>query len=76
MSLDYGVKFLNYDGSEYHTVNVAEGKSVKIPKGTPGLPHDEYYDYTFTGWDTQGLNLNSVGCNMTIVPKFKATLKK
>lgn len=72
----YQVKFLNYDGSEYHTVNVAEGKSVKIPKGTPGLPHDEYYNYTFTGWDTQGLNLNSVGCNMTIVPKFKATLKK
>lgn len=72
----YQVKFVNYDKTEYHTVNVAKGDSVKIPKGTPGLPSDEYYDYKFTGWNTDGLDLNNVQCNMTIVPKFSATLKK
>ena len=72
----YQVKFLNYDGSEFHSANVLEGDSVKIPKGTPGLPKDAYYDYTFTGWNFDGLDIKNVQYNMTITPKFKATLKK
>lgn len=72
----YQVKFVNYDGTEYYTVNVAQGDSVKIPKGTPGLPKDAYYDYTFTGWNTDGLDLKNVQCNMTIVPKFSYKLKQ
>lgn len=72
----YQVKFLNYDGSEFYSANVLEGDSVKIPKGTPGLPKDAYYDYTFTGWNLDGLDIKNVQYNMTITPKFKATLKK
>ncbi|MBQ7134286.1 MAG: class B sortase [Ruminococcus sp.] len=72
----YEVRFVNWDGSEYYTVNVTQGSSVSPPPGTPGLPSDDYYDYTFTGWQTDGLNLNNVQSSMTIHPDFKATLKK
>lgn len=72
----YQVKFVNWDGSEYYTVNVQEGGSVELPSGTPGLPSDAYYDYTFTGWQTDGFDLNNVQTSMTIYPDFKATLKK
>ncbi len=71
----YEVQFVNWDGTEYYTVNVAEGDSVSIPSGTPKLPSDDYYNYTFTGWQTDGLNLNNVTMSMTIYPDFKATLK-
>lgn len=72
----YEVKFVNWDGSEYYTVNVSQGSSVSLPSGTPGLPSDNYYDYTFTGWQTEGFDLNNVQTSMTIYPDFKATLKK
>lgn len=72
----YQVKFVNWDGSEYYTVNVQEGGSVELPSGTPGLPSDDYYDYTFTGWQTDGFDLNNVQTSMTIYPDFKATLKQ
>lgn len=72
----YQVRFVNHDGSEYKTYNVKHGKSVSLPSGTPQIPADnEYYDYEFTGWNTKGLNLNSVTTSMTITPNFKATPK-
>ncbi len=71
----YQVKFVNWDGSEYYTVSVAEGNSVEIPGGTPGLPSDDYFDYKFTGWQTSGLDLDSVHYSMTIYPDFTATEK-
>ncbi len=71
----YEVKFVNYDGSEYYTMSVAEGDSVTPPTGTPALPTDDYYDYTFTGWITDGLDLNNVQYSMTIYPNFTATPK-
>lgn len=71
----YEVKFVNYDGSEYYSVSVKEGDSVTPPSGTPGLPSDAYYNYTFTGWDIDGLDLDNVHYSMTIYPDFKATLK-
>ncbi len=71
----YEVKFVNWDGTEYYTVTAREGDSVTPPSGTPGLPSDQYYNYKFTGWDTDGLNLDSVQYSMTIYPKFKATKK-
>ncbi len=72
----FEVKFVNWDGSEYYTVNVSQGDSVSLPSGTPRLPSDAYYNYTFTGWQTDGLDLNNVQSSMTIHPDFKATLKK
>lgn len=71
----YEVKFVNHDGSEYYTLSVKEGDSVTPPGGTPTLPKDDYYDYTFTGWLTDGLDLNNVHYSMTIYPNFTATLK-
>ena len=71
----YQVKFVNWDGSEYYTVSVAEGNSVELPGGTPGLPSDDYYNYKFTGWQTSGLNLDNVTYSMTIYPDFKAIEK-
>ena len=72
----YEVKFVNYDGSEYYTVSVEEGSSVTPPAGTPVLPHDDYYDYKFTGWITDGLDLNNVQYSMTIYPNFTSTPKQ
>lgn len=72
----YEVRFVNWDGSEYQSQAVKEGDSVSLPSGTPTLPSDEYYDYTFTGWKTDGLDLNSVHYGMTIYPDFTATLKE
>jgi hypothetical protein len=72
----YEVKFVNYDGSEYYTVSVEEGQSVTPPSGTPVLPHDDYYDYKFTGWITDGLDLNNVQYSMTIYPNFTSTPKQ
>lgn len=65
------VKFLNYDGSVLSTQQVEYGKAAKPPKN-PARPSDEYYDYTFTGWQ---LDYSKVTCNMTIAPNFEATLK-
>lgn len=72
----YEVKFVNWDGTEYYSVSVREGDKVTPPSGTPKLPKDEYYDYKFTGWDTEGVNLKNVKYSMTIYPKYTATLKK
>lgn len=72
----YEVKFVNWDGTEYYTTSVKEGDPVSVPGGTPGLPSDAYYDYKFTGWKTDGLDLDSVHYSMTIYPDFSATLKK
>lgn len=72
----YEVKFVNWDGTEFHTESVKEGESVALPSGTPTLPSDEYYDYTFTGWQTSGLDLSNVHYSMTIYPDFTSKLKK
>ncbi len=72
----YEIKFVNWDGTEYYTRSVKEGDSVSVPSGTPGLPSDDYYNYTFTGWKIDGLDLKNVKYSMTIYPDFKATLKE
>lgn len=71
----YEVKFVNWDGTEYYTLSVREGDSVSVPSGTPGLPSDNYYNYSFTGWDIDNLDLDNVHYSMTIYPKFKSTPK-
>lgn len=65
------VTFINYDGSVISTQKVEYGKSAKPPKN-PKKPSDEYYDYTFTGWQ---LDYSKVTSNMTIAPNFSAQLK-
>lgn len=65
------VTFINYDGSVISTQKVEYGKSAKPPKN-PKKPSDEYYDYTFTGWQ---LDYSKVTTDMTIAPNFSAQLK-
>ena len=68
------VTFLNYDGSALSTQKVEYGKSAVVPKTVPKKPSDEYYTYTFEGWDTT-YDYTKVTANLSIAPKFKATLK-
>ena len=61
---------LPYDARD----KVEYGKSAVVPKTVPKKPSDEYYDYTFEGWDTT-YDYTKVTANLSIAPKFKATLK-
>ena len=74
----YPVIFHNCDGSQYAAYSVKEGDPVPIPSGTPQLPHDDYYIYTFTGWDLDidGVNINALNVGLDIYPKFDAKPKE
>lgn len=65
---------MNYDGSVLSKQKVEYGKSAVVPKTIPKKPSDEYYDYTFEGWDTT-YDYTKVTANLRVAPKFKATLK-
>ena len=65
------VKFINYDGSLISKQKVEYGKAAK-PPANPVKPSDQYYDYTFKGWQ---LDFKKVTANMTIAPNFEAKLK-
>ena len=56
------------------TQKVEYGKSAVVPKTVPKKPSDEYYTYTFEGWDTT-YDYTKVTANLSIAPKFKATLE-
>ena len=58
--------------------NVKEGDPVPVPDGTPGIPpDDEYYTYTFTGWnrDVDGVDFDHLNVGVELYPKFEATEK-
>lgn len=65
------VTFINYDGSEISTQQVEDGKAATAP-ADPVKPSDEYYDYTFKGWE---LDYSNVKYDMTIAPIFDWQLK-
>lgn len=66
------VTFVGYDGQTVISKQKVEyGKAAKTPKN-PKKPSDEYYNYTFDGWQ---LDYSHVTSNMIIAPNFKATLK-
>ena len=72
----YPVTYRNYDGSQYAAYNVKEGDPVPVPDGTPGIPpDDEYYTYTFTGWnrDVSGVDFDHLNVGVEIYPNFEAT---
>ena len=74
----YPVTYRNYDGSQYAAYNVKEGDPVPVPDGTPGIPpDDEYYTYTFTGWnrDVDGVDFDHLNVGVELYPKFEATEK-
>lgn len=65
------VTFINYDGSEISTQQVADGKAATAP-ADPVKQSDEYYDYIFKGWE---LEYDNVKYDMRIAPIFDAQLK-
>lgn len=65
------VTFINYDGSQISTQQVEDGKAAIAP-ADPVKPSDEYYDYTFKGWE---LEFDNVKYDMVIAPKFDWQLK-
>lgn len=73
----YQVTYRNYDGSQYEAYNVREGDPVPTPSGTPTMPDDDYYTYTFTGWnkDVAGVDFEHLNVSLDIYPSFIGTLK-
>lgn len=72
----YTVNYLNYDGSIYETHSVQEGYSVPYPETNPTMPSDEYFDYVFQGWQTEGFDMDSCHYGMDIAPKFEGVPKQ
>ena len=75
----FPVTFRNYDGSQFAAYNVKEGDPVPFPDGTPTVPpEDDFYTYTFTGWDLsiQGVNFKELNVGLDIYPKFDAIPKQ
>lgn len=73
----YTVIYTNMDGSQFASYNVMEGDPVPVPENKPTYD-DEYYTYTFEGWNTNipNADLEHLNMNLTITPKFKSTLKQ
>ncbi len=74
----FPVTFRNYDGTQYAAYNVKEGDPLPIPDGVPKLPQDDYYDYTFAGWnlDIPGVNTNALNVGLDIYPKVESKPKE
>lgn len=64
----YTVEFINYDGTVLKRQEVVEGESATPPTETPIKPNDEYYSYTFTGWD---MDYSKIISNMRVAATFK-----
>ena len=74
----YPVTFRNFDGTQYAAYNVKEGDPLPIPDGVPKLPSDDYYNYTFKGWnlDIPGVDINALNVGLDIYPKVESTPKE
>ena len=72
----YTVNYLNYDGSVYESFSVREGDPVPYPDNNPTMPGDEYFDYVFQGWQTDGFDMDSCKYGMDIAPNFEGVLRE
>lgn len=68
----YTVSFLDKDGEIIKTEIVSHGKSA-TPPPDPENFEDEFYVYTFEGWQ---LDYTNVKCNMKIAPNYSYKLKE
>lgn len=71
----YTVVFMNYDGSTMESYAVREGDPSPYPDYNPTMPEDDWYTYEFKGWDTAGVDMNSVQYSMNVAPIFEAIPK-
>ncbi len=68
----YTITFVNYDGTELQSSEVAEGEMPVYNGATPAKPEDEQYTYTFTGWTPE---ISAVSEDATYTATFEATSK-
>ena len=67
----YTVNYVNQDGSQFASYSVFEGDPVPVPDKKPTY-EDDYYTYTFAGWNTDipGVDFQHLNASITIAPKF------
>lgn len=71
----YTINYLDAEGDVYTSYVVKEGDPVPIPDSHPSMPSDDYYDYTFTGWDLNGFDMDHCYYGMNIAPQYEATMR-
>ncbi len=68
--LYHTVTFLSYDGRVLGTLDVQNGDSAIYTGETPAKPADNYFVYTFSGWNT---DLSCVTRDLTVSPLFTSS---
>ena len=69
---EYTVTFLNDDGTELQSSQVAYGETPEYNGETPTKSDDAQYTYTFSGWSPE---VTSVTGDVTYTAQFEATAK-
>ncbi|MBO5280733.1 MAG: dockerin type I repeat-containing protein [Clostridia bacterium] len=68
--LYHTVTFLSYDGQVLDTLDIQNGDSAVYTGDTPTKPADNYFVYTFSGWNA---DLSCVTQDMTVSPLFTSS---
>ncbi|MBP3412709.1 MAG: phosphodiester glycosidase family protein [Oscillospiraceae bacterium] len=69
-SVDYTVKFQNWDGSLLQSVGVLKGETATYSGAAPTRAYDESCHYSFKGWDQ---SLSNITSNLTVTAQYNAT---
>ena len=65
----YTIRFVNADGTELQSIQVAYGEMPVYPGGTPTMIADSQFEYTFSGWTPA---VATVTGDMTYIATYNA----